>query len=108
MDSRLGGIVLVPLEFRMVHAKAFAAQLRFAENNQLLAGRDHLLHVMQIEPAQRQGLAERLRFCFLHGRLKNLLPGAEAKDRRFGPFAAQTDRGIALLAWELWKLMSIF
>src|SRR6266404_6387900 len=108
MDSGLGGIVFDHLELRMIHAKTFPAQLRFAENNQLLAGRDHLLDVMQIKPAQRQRLAKHVRVWFLQRRLKNFLPAAEAKNPRLGHFTAQTDRRIAFLAWELRKLMSIF
>ena len=46
------------LKFRMIEANALAPQTGLAEDDQLLSGRDHLLHVMQIEPATDQRLAQ--------------------------------------------------
>src|ERR1700737_917048 len=108
MDFHLRGIVLDHFKLRMVHAKALAAQLRLPENDQLLAGRDHFLHVMQIEPAQGERLTQRVRVWFPKCRLKNLFPAAEAKYSRFGYLSAQTDGSVALFARNFWKLMSGF
>ena len=60
-------VVLDHLKFRMFHAKALTAQTRLAENDQTLAGQDHFLDVMQIEPAQHERLAEGVRVAFLQG-----------------------------------------
>ena len=81
-------IVLDHFEFRMIHAKPFAAQPRFAKNDQPLTGRDHFLHVMQIEPAADERLAERVRVRFLQCRFENLFPAAEAAQRRLDHLAA--------------------
>ena len=59
--NRLLLVALDHFELRMLHADALAAQPRLSEDDQTLAGRDHLLHVMEIEPAKHQRLAERIR-----------------------------------------------
>ena len=101
-------VIFDHLKFGMVHANSFAPQFRLSENDQLLPGRDHLLHVMQIEPAQGERLTQSIRVRFLQRGLKDFFPAAESKHPRLGHFAAQTDRRIAFLAREFRKLMPIF
>ena len=57
MDSRVCGIILDNLELRVVHADPLATQTRFAKHDDALPGRNHFLHVMQVEPATHQRLA---------------------------------------------------
>src|ERR1051326_4707874 len=92
----------------MIHANAFAANPRFAEDDQLLTGGDHFLDVMQIEPAAEERLAQRVGIRLLQGCLENFLPATEATNRGFNHFAAQAHRHIAFLAREAWKLVAIF
>src|SRR2546423_6173764 len=92
----------------MVHAKTFAAQLRFSEHDQLLAGRDHFLHVMQIEPAQDEWLTQSIRVRFLKRCFEDFFPTTKAKHSRLDHLAAKTNRHIALFVWKFRELMSIF
>ncbi len=101
-------VVLDHFKLRMLHANALPAQPRLSENDQALAGRDHFLHVVQIEPAQHERLAERVRVRFLQGRFEDLLPAAETPQRRLRHLAANTDRRLAFLAREAGKLLPIF
>src|SRR6267143_801706 len=92
----------------MVHTKSFTAQLRLTEHNQLLAGRDHLLHVMQIEPAQGEWLTQRIRVRFLKRCFEDFFPTTKAKHSRLDHLAAQTNRRVAFLAWKFRELMPVF
>ena len=58
-------VVLDHFEFGMIHANTVPTQSRLAENDKLLAGGDHFLDVMQIEPATDERLAQRVRIRFL-------------------------------------------
>ncbi len=58
-------VVLDHFKFRMIHANPTSAQPGLAKDNKLLTGGDHFLHVMQVEPAADQGLAQRVRIRFL-------------------------------------------
>src|ERR1700730_1794115 len=101
-------VVLDHLELRVIHANALAAQARFSEYDQLLSGRDHFLHVMQVEPAQRERLAQCIRIRFFQRRFEDFFPTAETPQLRFDHLAAKANWGIAFLAREMRKLMSIF
>ena len=85
-------IVLDHLKLRMIHANSFSTQTRLAENNDALAGGDHFLHVMQIEPAAYQRLTQRIRLRFLQRGFKDFLPAAKSAQRRFDHLSAETDR----------------
>src|SRR5207248_11300785 len=87
-------------ELWMVDADTLTAQARFSENHQLLSGRDHLLHIVQIEPAAHQRLAQGIGVWLLQGDFKYLFPAAESADLRIDHFAAQTNRRFALFARE--------
>src|SRR4030095_4666480 len=84
-------VVLDHFELRVVHAKSFAAKLRFAENYELLVRRDLFLDVMQVEPAKNQRLTECVRVWFLKRGLKNSAP-AEATKRGLGYQSGSADR----------------
>src|SRR5439155_4401611 len=73
-----------------------------------LTGCDHFLHVMQIEPAADERLAERVRIRLLQCRFENLFPAAKPAQRSLRDLAAQTNRSVAFLARKLRKLMPIF
>ena len=89
-------VVLDNLEFRMFHADALTALTRFAENDQALAGQDHLLDVMQIEPPADEWLTESVWIGFLQRHLENFFPTAKAIKSRLGHLPAQTDWLFAL------------
>ena len=80
-------VVLNHFELGMIHANPLPAQSRLAENDELLAGSDHFLDVMQIEPATDQRLTERVCVQFLQCRLENLFPTTETPKRRLDHFA---------------------
>src|SRR5438270_6603064 len=101
-------VVLDHLELGMIHANPISAQARLAEYDELLAGGDHFLDVMQIKPATDERLAQRVRIRFLQSRLENLFPAPETPERCFDHFAGQTDWDVALIAREFRKLVSIF
>src|SRR6202011_4900115 len=86
--DRLLLVALDHFKLGMIHANAFAAKLRLAKNDQLLAGGDHFLDVMQIEPATDQRLAQRVHVWFLHRRLEDFFPTAKSPQRSFEYFAA--------------------
>ena len=44
-------VILDDLELRVIHADSLSTQTRFAKYDNTLPGRDHLLHIMQVEPA---------------------------------------------------------
>src|SRR6266446_4009347 len=92
----------------MIHANAVASQPRFAKNDQPLTRSDHFLHVMQIEPAADERLAERIRIRLVQCRFENLFPPAKPAQRSLDHLAAQTDRRVAFLARKFRKLMPIF
>ena len=101
-------VVLDDFELGVVHADSFASQTRFSKDNQLLSGGDHFLDVMQVEPAADQRLAQRVRARFLQSRLENFSPTAEAAQRSFNDFAAQTNRLVAFFTREFGKRAPIF
>ncbi len=70
-------IVLDHLEFGMLHAEPLSAEARLSENDQALSARNHLLDVVQVEPAQNERLAEGVRIRFFQSRLEDFLPAAE-------------------------------
>src|SRR5438552_6453625 len=92
----------------MIHANAVASQPRFAKNDQALTRGDHFLHVMQIEPAADERLAERIRIRLVPWRFENLFPAATPAQRSLDHLAAQTDRRVAFLARKFRKLLPIF
>src|SRR5580698_10309257 len=92
----------------MVHANSLAAKLRLPKDDELLAGGDHFLDVMQIEPATDQRLAQRVRVCLLQRGLKDFLPAAKPPKRSFNDLPGQTNRLVTFLARKARKLMSIF
>src|SRR3954462_14417042 len=100
-------VIFNDFEIGMIHAKALAAKLRFAENDQLLLGADHFLDVMQIEPAKDQRLAERIRVRLLERRFKNSAT-AKPTERCLDDMTGQTKRFVGFLAREFRKLMAIF
>src|SRR6266481_3321907 len=42
-------VILDDLELRVIHTDPLATQMRFAKHDHALAGRDHLLYIMQVE-----------------------------------------------------------
>ncbi len=101
-------VVFDHLELWMFHANALTAQSRLPEDDQSLTGRDHLLHIVKIEPAEHERLAERIRIRLLQSRLENLLPAAEASHRGLRYFAADANRRVAFLPWESGELPPVF
>src|SRR5260370_26295655 len=53
-------VVLNHFEFGMIHANPLPAQSRLPENDEVRAGSDHVLDVMQLQPATEQRLTERV------------------------------------------------
>ena len=92
----------------MLHAEPLSAQARLAENDQALPGRDHLLHVMQVEPAQDERLAQGVRFAFLQGGFEDLLSATEAIEARLDHFAAKANRLLAFFARKSGELPPVF
>jgi hypothetical protein len=92
----------------MLHTKTLPAQPRFAEDDQPLPGRNHLLDVMHIEPAQHQRLAQRVRVRLLERGLENFLPAAKAKQPCLRNFSAEQDRRIAFVVGELGEPGAVF
>src|SRR5205823_3221942 len=89
-------------------ANPLPAQPRFAKDDQALPGRDHLLHVMQVEPAAHERFAQRVRARLLQCRFKDFFPSAKPAHRRFNYLTAKANRNVALFARKMGKLMSIF
>ena len=100
-------VVFDDFEFRMFHAETLTAQTRFAENDQALAGHDHLLDVMQIEPAADERLTEGVRIASCSVTSKDFFPAAEAIESRLDHFAAETDWLFAFLPRKSGKLAPI-
>ena len=92
----------------MVHANAFAAKTRFSEDDQALSGRDHFLHVMEVEPATDERLAQSVCVRFLQGRFEDLFPAAKSTQRSLRHLSAKTNRYVALFVGKGRKLMPIF
>src|SRR6266496_973994 len=101
-------IILDNLEFRVIHANPLSSQTRLAKNNQALPGRNHLLHVMQVEPSAHQRLAESIWVRFFERGLKDFLPSAKTAQRSLGHLAAETNRNVAFLTRKLRELCAIF
>ena len=100
-------IVLDHFKLRVIHANSFPAQARLAENNNALTRRYHFLHVMQIEPAAHERLAQRIRLRFLQRRFEDFLPTAKPAHRRFDHLAAETDGSVGFFPRKLWELSAI-
>ena len=101
-------VVFDDLELRMLHAEPVLAQAWLTENHQPLAGRDHFLDVMQVEPAQHQRLAERVRIRFFQGRFKDFFPPAESNQPCLDDFAADQDWRLAFLTRESSEMRPVF
>src|ERR1043165_903927 len=108
MNGRGKGIILDNFKFRVVDADAVAAETWLTEDDQLLTGGDHLLDVMQIEPAKSERLTQRVWIRLLQGCFEDLFPAAEPAERGFDHLATQTDRLIGFFAREMRKFMPIF
>ena len=100
-------IVFNHLEFGVLHADALPAQTWLAKDDQALTGQNHLLHIMQIEPAQGERLAQGVRGVLLQGRLENLFPTPEAEQAGFHHFAAEANRLIAFFPRKAGELAPI-
>ena len=92
----------------MFHADALPTQFRFAENDEALPGQDHLLDVMQIEPATDERLAESVGAALFEGDFEDFFPATETFDLSFRYFAAKTNRLFAFLARKPGELGAIF
>src|SRR5438128_1451764 len=101
-------IVLDHLELRMIHANSLSAQTRLAKDNDALTGRDHFLHVMQVEPPAHQRLTQSICLRFLHRGLKDFFPATKTTQRSFYHLTAKTDRKVAFFARETRELGTIF
>src|SRR5690349_10942615 len=101
-------VIFDHFELRMLQANPLAALPRFSKNHQPLADEDHLLHVMQIEPAQSERLTEGVRFSLLKSRFENLLSAAKSKQARLRDLATKANRCIAFFAGKLGKFAAIF
>ena len=101
-------VVLDHLELRVIHADPLALELRLAKNDQSLPCRDHLLHVVQIEPAQGDRLAERVSLRLLQRRFENLLPAAETHHACFRDLATDAERGVAFIARKAGEFAPVF
>jgi len=92
----------------MFHAEPLPAPARFAEDDQTLAGQNHFLDVVEIEPAQNEGLAEGVRIAFLQGRFEDSLAAAKMIEARLDYFAAETNRLLTFFSWEAGELAPVF
>jgi hypothetical protein len=79
MDRNFG-VIFDHFELRVFHAETAATESRFAEDHQTLAGENHLLYVVQIEPAQDEGLTECMGIAFLQSGFENFPASAESKE----------------------------
>ena len=100
-------VVFDHLKLRVIHANPLSAQSRFAENNNALTCGDHFLHVMQIEPAAYQRLAQSIRLRFLQCCLEDFFPTAKPAERSLHYLAAQADGNIAFFPREMRELPAI-
>src|SRR4051794_29194487 len=91
----------------MINTDALSAQLGFSKNDEPLTGRDHFLHVMQIEPTADDRLAQSVCLRFFQCCLKYYFPTAESSQLRFCHFTAQTNRLLRLLMRKTLKLAAI-
>src|SRR5262249_54027264 len=101
-------IVLDNLEFRMIHANSLSAQSRLAKDNNALTGRDHFLHIMQIEPSTHQRLAQSVCVRLLQRGFKDFFPSAESAQRSFNHLATKAHGNIPFLARKARELTAIF
>src|SRR6266498_3991996 len=101
-------IVLDHFELRKIHANSLPAETWLSKDNNTLAGGDHFLLVMQVEPSTHQRLAQSICLRLLERGLKNFFPSAKTTQRRFNYLTAKTDRNIAFLAWKTRELGAIF
>ena len=106
MDRHLF-VVFDHLKLRMIHANPLSAQSRLAKNNDPLAGSDHFLHVMQIEPPAHERFAQSVWLRFLQRCFKDFLPAAKAAQRSFKNLAAKTDWDVAFFSRKMRKLCAI-
>ena len=101
-------VILNDLKLRVLHANSVSAQPRLTKDHHTLAGGDHFLYVMQIEPSAHERLAQSVWVRFLQRGLENFLPTAEATQRRLDHLPAKTDRNITLFARKPRKFRSVF
>ena len=101
-------VILDDLKLWMIHADSLSAQARLSKDNDALAGPDHFLHVMQIEPSTHQRLAQSVCLRFLQRGFKDFFPAAKTTQRSFGHLATKTHRHIAFLARKTRELGAIF
>src|SRR5919109_564206 len=92
----------------MIHANPFSAQARFSEHDDALAGSDHFLHVMKVEPSAHQRFAQCIGLRFFQRRFKDFFPSAKTSQRRLYNLAAKTNRNIAFFARKTRELGAIF
>jgi hypothetical protein len=102
------GIVFDHFELGMFHAKTIAPQARLTEDDQALPGENHLLHVMQIEPAQDQGLAERVGVALLQRSFEDLSSAPKTKKACLHHLSTQADGLFGFLSRETSKFPAIF
>src|SRR6185369_10192131 len=92
----------------MLHADPLSPLSWFAKNDQTLTGKNHLLHVMRIEPAEHQRLTQGMRLIFLESCLEDLFPASKAKQTGFCYFAAKANRRISFFPWKASEFAPVF
>jgi hypothetical protein len=92
----------------MIHAKSAAPQAWFPEDDETLAGCDHFLDVMEVEPTQQKRLAQRVGIDLVQSSFKDFLPTPEPKKPSFGYFTTKTNCDIALFSRKLVERPTIF
>src|SRR5947209_17672994 len=101
-------VVFDHLKFRVLQAKPMAAQPWLSENDHTLAGRDHLLDIVKVEPAQDQWLTKRVRIPLLDCRLEDFFPTAKPDQPCLDYLAAKEDWHIAFLVGKWGEFASVF
>src|ERR1700756_3524023 len=101
-------IVLDDLKLRMIHADSLSPQTGFSEDDDALAGRDHFLHVMQVEPPAHQRLAQSICLRFLERGFKDFFPSAKTAQRSLCHLATKAHRNIAFFVRKTRELSPIF
>src|SRR5207244_12062074 len=86
-------VVFDYLKFRMIDEQTRAFAFAATEHNQALPGSNHLLDIMQIEPAAGKRLAQRMRAIFVQHRFENFTPPETTPSRLYGlaPHTAGSD-----------------
>jgi len=101
-------VVFDHFELRVIHADSLSTEARFAKDNKTLARRDHLLHVMQVEPTAHERFAQGVCVRLLQSCLEDFFPSAKTAQRSFDYFAAKTNGNVAFLVRKFGKLRSVF